>query len=289
MSINLDRSALILEGGGFRGVYTSGALRLFMDKSLYLPYVIGVSMGACNGANYVSRQPERSRIVNIHYVSDSRYMSYYRLFVKGELFGMPFIFDTLPRSLVPFDYDTFMESEQRCIVTVTDCHTGEALYYEKSEFGQDYHEILQASVSLPFVTKPVHYKGRILMDGGISDPIPIRKSIADGNTKNILILTRPKGYRKKRPRFLGLTHFRYPGYKGLCDAIATRHTRYNATMDFIDRLEDQGESFAIRPRTPLPVGRLERNKGRLYAAYDQGYHDAAECYAALCTYLRTEP
>ena len=112
-------------------------------------------MGACNGANYVSRQPERSRIVNIHYVNDSRYINYLRLLTKGELFGLRFIFDTLPHSLVPFDY--------------------------------------QASVSLPFITKPVRYNGRILMDGGISDPVPLRKSIKDGNARNVVILTRPKG------------------------------------------------------------------------------------------------
>ena len=282
------RKALILEGGGLRGIYTSGVLRYFADKGIFFPYVIGVSMGACNAANYVSRQPERNRIVSIRYVNDVRYLSYARLFIRGELFGMKFIFDTLPRSLVPFDFKTFMDSGVKCITVVTDCETGEALYFEKKELGENYLKILQASNSLPFVAKPVNYKGRILMDGGLAESIPIQKSIDDGNTKHVLVLTRPKGYRKKRPRFIRFASLIYPRYKGLCRALATRYVRYNETMDFIDQLEQHGNVFVIRPQSALTVGRAERNKGKLYAAYDQGYNDASACYKGLLSYLHLQ-
>jgi predicted patatin/cPLA2 family phospholipase len=283
--MDLGHAALILEGGGLRGIYTSGVLRFFMDRGITFPYVIGVSMGACNAANYVSRQPERNRIVSIRYVNDARYLSYARLFIRGELFGMKFIFDTLPRSVVPFDFTTFMENDVICITVVTDCETGEALYYEKKKLGEDYLKVLQASNSLPFVAKPVHYNGLILMDGGLSDAVPIKKSIDDGNEKNVLILTRPRGYRKKRPRFLRFASLRYHRYKGLLNALATRHATYNETMDFIDGLEQQGRVFVIRPRFALNVGRAERNKDRLYAAYDQGYRDASVCDAGLRSFL----
>ena len=285
--MDLEQAALVLEGGGLRGVYTSGVLRFFMDKGVCFPYVIGVSMGACNAANYVSRQPERNRIVCIRYVNDPRYISYSRLLMRGELFGMKFIFDTLPRSLVPFDFKTFMANDVRCLTVVTDCESGETLYYDKKELGEDYLKILQASNSLPFVAKPVHYDGRILMDGGLTDAVPIRKSIDDGNTRNVLILTRPKGYRKKRPRFIRFAALRYSRYKGLCEALACRHTRYNKTMDFIDQLEQRGEVLVIRPRLALNVGRAERNKDKLYAAYDKGYSDAATCYTGLRSYLNS--
>jgi predicted patatin/cPLA2 family phospholipase len=283
--MNLENGALILEGGGLRGIYTSGILRFFMDRGIFFPYVIGVSMGACNAANYVSRQPERNRIVNTRYVNDARYLSYWRLLKKGELFGMDFIFDTIPNSLVPFDFETFMESDVRCITTVIDCETGEALYYEKNEVGKDYFEVLRASTSLPFMAKPIHYKGRVLMDGGLADSIPIRKSLGDGNARHVLVLTRPKGYRKKPSRLARLAYVRYPKYGGLCDALASRHVKYNETLDLIDELEERGEVFVIRPELDLNVGRAERNKDRLYAAYDQGYADASERYAALSAYL----
>ena len=150
--MKIENTGLILEGGGLRGVYTSGVLRFFMEKGLYFPYVIGVSMGACNAANYISRQPERNRIVNIRYINDFRYISYCRLFLKGELFGMNFIFNTIPNVLVPFDYETFKKNITRCIIVVMDCRTGETLYFDKDELGEDYLWVLQASCSLPFIS-----------------------------------------------------------------------------------------------------------------------------------------
>ncbi|MCK5520381.1 MAG: patatin family protein [Candidatus Marinimicrobia bacterium] len=270
-----------------RGVYTAGVLRLFMDKGLYFSYVIGVSMGACNAANYISRQPERNKIVNIRYVKDYRFLSYRRLFFKGELFGMDFLFDTIPNSLVPFDMQTFLESEQVCITTVTDCGTGDAVYYEKRDLGADYLTVLRASASIPFAASPVHYKGRVLMDGGISDPIPILKSIKDGNTKNVIILTQPRDYRKKYSFFTRLVHLRYYKYPDFCKKFERRYALYNETLDAIDLLEKQNQVFVIRPGRDKAVGRTERDKEKLYALYDQGFSDASGCYDDLCLYLES--
>jgi len=283
--MDLNGSALILEGGGLRGVYTSGVLRLFMDRGLFFPYVIGVSMGACNAANYVSDQPERNRIVNTRYVNDSRYLSYRRLLRGGDLFGMDFIFDTIPNVLVPFDYETFSKSKTRCITVVTDCTTGQPIYFEKDDLGDDYLLVLQASTCLPFIAKPVRYNGLVLMDGGISDSIPIRKSISDGNTRHVLILTRPQGYRKKPSPTGKLARIRYPRLPGLSETLARRHAAYNETTDLIDKMERKGSVFVIRPRSDLPAGRIERNKDKLYATYDRGYQDAAQAYDGLCRYL----
>ena len=274
-----------MEGGGLRGLYTAGVLRFFMDRGLYLPYVIGVSMGACNAANYVARQPERNRIVNIRYVNDSRFLSYRRLLLKGELFGMDFIFDTIPNRLVPFDYQTFKASRQRFIITATDCETGMAVYYEKDKLGDDFLTVLRAGCSLPLVQKPVRYDGRILLDGGIADPVPLRKSMEDGNTRHVLVLTQPGDYRKKASAVAGLVRMGYRRFEKLCRAIETRHIQYNQTMDKIDRLEADGAVFVIRPSEPLAVKRAERNKGRLYEVYDRGYDDARARHAGLCSYL----
>jgi len=285
LAVDLKGSGLILEGGGLRGVYTSGGLRFFMDKGIFFPYVIGVSMGACNAANYVSRQPERNRIVNIRYVNDSRYLSYLRLLAGGELFGMDFIFDTIPNSLVPFDYETFRNSGIRCITVVTDCVTGEALYFEKNGLGEEYLPVLRASTCIPFVAKPVRFNGLILMDGGISDSVPIRRSIRDGNKKHVLILTRPKGYRKKPSHFTRMARIRYPRFPGLSRSLGRRHTEYNETMDWVDRMEESGEAFVIRPCSDLPAGRIERSKDKLYTTYDRGYEDAGKAFERLTRYL----
>ncbi|MFC1494520.1 patatin family protein [Thermodesulfobacteriota bacterium] len=284
--MDFEKTGLVLEGGGLRGVYTSGAIRFLMDKSISFPYVIGVSMGACNGANYISRQLDRNRIVNISFVNDSRYLSYKRLLFKGELFGMDFIFNTIPFSLVPFDQDTFFKNKAKYLIGVTDLKTGAPVYYEKDEFEDDYMEIFRATCSLPFVAKPVHYKERIIMDGGLADPVPIGKSMADGNKRNVLVLTRPGGYRKKfSPLHLLLARIGYPGFKGLHKNLANRHKRYNHAMDIIDELEKSGQALSIRPAEAIVAGRVERNKEKLYAAYNQGYEDASSCYEKLKSFL----
>jgi predicted patatin/cPLA2 family phospholipase len=284
--MNLKQTALVLEGGGMRGVYTAGVLRYFMDRNFYLPYVIGVSMGACNGANYVARQPERSRIVNIHYVRDSRFLSYLRLLFGGELFGMQFIFDTIPNKLVPFDYETFLGSAQQFFMTVFDCETGETVYFDKTGLNKsELMIIFQAGTSLPLVQKPVFYQGRVLMDGGIADAVPIQKSIRDGNQRHVIVLTQPKGYRKKPSKIAWLMRRRYSQYTGLARGMAERHIRYNETMELIDRLEAEGKVFVIRPGRALAVSRVERNSHKLYTVYNQGYAEAKACYDNLCSYL----
>ena len=285
--MDLTGTALILEGGGLRGNYTAGVLRFFMDQGLYYPYVIGVSIGACNGSNYVARQPERNRVVNTRYVRDPRFLSYRRLFAGGGLFGMDFVFGTIPLQLVPFDFERFFTSDQRHITTVTDCATGEPRYYEKDHLGRrDFLRILQAGCSLPLLQKPVRFDKCVLMDGGIADPIPLRKSMADGNTRHVLILTQPRGYRKQASPLTRLINLRYAHFPGLSRAFADRHRRYNETMQCIDDLERKRMVFTIRPATSLSVSRAERNKDKLYAIYDQGYNDATAHHAALTTYLK---
>lgn len=286
--MDLTKTGLVLEGGGLRGVYTSGVLKFFMDKNLNFPYVIGVSMGACNAANYISGQPERNRIVNISFVNDPRYLSYKRLWIKGELFGMDFIFNTLPNKLVPFDYETFKQSNKLCVTAVTDCHSGEAIYFEKSAVGDDYMTILQASSSLPFISKPVLCKGKVLMDGGLADSIPIRQSIHDGNSKNVIILTQPADYEKKPFRMTRLAKLKYPEYPGLCKALENRHFHYNKTLDFIRQLEQEHQVFVIRPQVKLSAGRIETNKSKLYSIYDQGYEDAKQYSSALFSFLNSD-
>jgi predicted patatin/cPLA2 family phospholipase len=245
-------------------------------------------MGACNAANYVSRQLGRNRIVNIKYINDERYLSFKKLLTTGELFQMGFIYNMLPKTLEPFDYETFYESKMKCIAVATDCKTGEALYYEKNDLGEDYMKVLQASSSLPFIAKPVKFRGKILMDGGMSDSIPVRKSMLDGNAKNVIILTQPEDYRKKPESGAKLARWRYPHFPGLCTALSNRHIEYNETVEYVAQLEKEGKAFVIRPKAALNTGRVERNQKKLYDVYDIGYKDAEECYEELVKFLNCD-
>ncbi|MGL4738917.1 MAG: patatin-like phospholipase family protein [Cellulosilyticaceae bacterium] len=276
---------LVLEGGGMRGSYTAGVLDLLLEKQVVFPYCVGVSAGACQGASYVSMQYERNLRINTTYAKDKRYISIGNLLKTGSLFGMEMLFDKIPNDLEPFDYETFAQSKTVFKVGTTDCNTGQAVYHTINDFRKEGYDTLKASSSLPLLAPIVHYEGMALLDGGIADPIPIGQSIADGNKKHVIVLTRHDGYEKKKTSILPLVKQRYKAYPALAEAMGKRHTRYNETLVTIRQLEAKGECFVIRPLQPLEVGRFENNPQKLRGLYEQGYREAAARYEALKQYL----
>jgi predicted patatin/cPLA2 family phospholipase len=283
----LNQVGLVLEGGGMRGVYTAGVLEYFLEQQLFFPYVIGVSAGACNAASYLSKQKGRNKTVTIQYASDPRYISWRNYFKNRQFFGMDFIFDEIPNQHVPYHYDVFYSSPSEFVVGTTDCLTGEPVYYKKQQYGKDLLKVLRASSSLPFIAPEIRYKDKILLDGGISDPIPIKKAQQDGFTKNIVILTRNRGYEKKSSKFHFLVDRKYPEYKGLQKALRNRYRIYNDTVAYLENEEMEGNVFIIRPIKPLKVGRMERNPQRLEELYNQGYEDAKSSVNNILKWVNT--
>lgn len=279
-------AGLVLEGGGMRGLYTAGVLDFFLEKELIFDYVIGVSAGASNAVSYISRQKGRNKMVNTAFLDDWRYMSIKNLIKNGSLFGMDFIFDEIPKKRVPFDYETFFNSPITFKIGVTDCNTGKPLYFDKSEMDKNF-TALRASISLPLVSPIVHFKGYHLLDGGITDPIPIRQAITNGYQKNVVVLTRNRGYRKKpisRPLRL-LLEKKYRAYPNLIAAMLNRYQIYNKTLLYIDQLEQKQQIAVIRPSKKITVSRFEKNADKLNDLYELGYHDAAEAYARIKTVI----
>ncbi|MCF6465339.1 patatin-like phospholipase family protein [Clostridium sp. Cult2] len=275
-----EKLGLVLEGGGMRGAYTSGVLGAFMDENIKFPYVIGVSAGANNGANFVAEQRERNKKVFVDYVSHKDY-SGFRHFIKGKsYFNMEFLFDTLPNQLIPFDYETFFDSPTIFKVCVTDVETGCPKYFEKSQskaYGKEFmNKILRASSSLPIISPPVEINGKLYFDGGITDSIPIEKSIEDGNPYNVVVLTRNRDYIKKEQK-LGIYSKHYlKKYPKIMKAIENRHIKYNITLETIDKLEREGYIFVFRPIASLMVDRLEKDTSKLNSLYNQGYTETLE-------------
>lgn len=276
-------AGLILEGGGMRGLYTAGVLEYFMEQNLYFPYNIGVSAGACMAASYLSRQKGRNKKVNLGYIEDKRYISFSNYIKKREVFGMDFIFDEIPNQLVPFDLDTFHKNSEEFVIVTTDCETGEPVYYDKTNHGDDLILLLRASSSLPFVASSVKYKGRHLLDGGIVDPIPIKKAQQDGFEKNVIILTKPKGYYKRPSKLTSL--LKYKKHPKINDLLGIRDKHYNETLQYIDEQEKLGNAYVIRPSKALSVGRMERKKERLEELYELGWNDAKKHFAMLKQFL----
>ncbi|WP_413379292.1 patatin-like phospholipase family protein [Alkalihalobacillus sp. 1P02AB] len=282
------QAGLVLEGGGSRGVFTAGVLKLLMDEEIYLPYVIGVSAGACSGSSYISRQKDRNRAVNMDFLDHAEYLSFRNYVKKRELFGMDFLFERLPNELAPYDFDAYSQAEEEFVVGTTDCMTGESVYYKKSEkhAPKDLLTILRASSSLPFVAPVVPFDERILMDGGISDPIPIKQSVREGNTKNVVVLTQNRDYIKKPQSFGWYFRKKYRIYPGLINAVAKRHHVYNETLQYIREEEKKGNIFVISPIEKLEVGRVERSREKLMHLYEQGQYEAKQLVPALKEFLK---
>lgn len=277
-------ASLILEGGGMRGIYTAGVLDFFMDNEMLFSKVYGVSAGSCHAVSYLSGQKGRAFRISTEYLDDSRYCSVKSLLTTGDLFGVKMCYDLIPNELDPYDYDAFSRYKGDFYAVVTNCRNGCAEYLSVKDMRHDITAI-RASSSLPLMSKMVKYHGQKYLDGGIADSIPIEKSIADGNLKNIVVLTREKGYRKKRTSATPVMALRYITRPNLVRATDTRHLRYNHALDTIETLEEQGKIIVIRPSEKPNVGRTEKNHEKLKALYEVGYNDAKAKYEEIMKYV----
>jgi len=266
-----QQTGLVLEGGGMRAVFTAGVLDSFMDRNIWFPYTIGVSAGASNGISYVSRQPGRSRYSNIDLMQKRDYIGLSH-FLRGKGYiDMDFLFYEYPEKYYPLDYDAYFKAKERFVMVASNCLTGKAEYFEEKENKDRLVDICCASCTLP-VMCPVHYvDGVPMVDGGVCDAIPVRRAMSDGFPKNVIILTRNKGYRKADKDFY-LPGFIYRKYPAIREQLKKRYRNYNEVLDYIDDLEKGGKAYVIRPQQPIQVGRTDKNIIRLTALYDEGYY-----------------
>lgn len=269
MKIN-GKTGLVLEGGGMRGVFTSGVLDAFMKHDLYFRYIVAVSAGACNGMSYVSRQPRRARISNIDYLARYKYIGIRHLVTQGCIFDRELLYDKFPNQLLPFDFEEYFKHAKGFEMVTTNCLTGKAMYLSETSDRQRSLDIVRASSSLPYVSKIVTVDGIPMLDGGIIDSIPINRAIETGHEHNVVILTRNKGWRdtgkdRKVPAFI------YKNYPRLRVALSHRHAVYNQQIDLIDRLEAEGKITCIRPIRPMEVGRIENDVEKLERLYEEGF------------------
>lgn len=283
----MNSTGLVLEGGGMKGVYTAGVLEYFMENELYFPYVIGVSAGAGAGASYISRQKGRNKKVNIDFIKDPRFLSWSNFYRRRELFGMDFIFDEIPNRIVPFDYHSFLNSQEKFVVGTTDSITGEPVYFTKEEDGKDMLKIIRASSSLPLLAPAVYFKNRMLLDGGIADPIPIKKAEQDGFNKNVVIMTKPEGFLRKPSRFPRLIRMLYRRYPAVGHILTARWKLYNDTLAYLAKQQIEEKTFVIQPSLDLEISRIERDKEKLNRLYELGYKDAKKHETKLYEFLST--
>jgi len=284
MAEMMYEAGLILEGGGFKGAYTTGVLDYFLEKEVAFTSCYGVSAGAIHMCSYLAGQKGRGLRTSTDYLDDKRYCGMYSLLTTGDYFGVDFCYREVLTKLDPIDNDAFLKQHSKAYAVMTNIESGKPRYYQIKDLYKDVVAV-QASSSLPLLSRNVMIDGKPYLDGGISDSIPIRKSIRDGNLKNVVILTKEDGYVRQKSSMLGLMKIKYSKYPELYERMAKRHRVYNKTMGFVEEERKAGRAFVIRPKQPLNIGRIEKNAEKLRQIYRIGYEDAKASYPQMLEFL----
>ncbi|MBR3737701.1 MAG: patatin family protein [Eubacterium sp.] len=260
---------LVLEGGGSRGVYTSGVLDVFIENGIEFPYVIGVSAGSCNGASFLGKCARRQHDITINYINDKRYMGWRHFISGGEYLNYDWIFGELSYDIMPLNQEEFEKSGAVYCCVVANAKTGKPEYlYPKTLRPRGCPEI-RASCALPFFTKGCEIGGELYFDGGLVDSIPLERALEDGCEKAVVILTQFKDYVKQpvNPRFTKLISRKYPN---VAAAVENRHNVYNAQLEYVHKMEEEGRALVIQPLVDLDCPTLEKNKAKLESIYQLG-------------------
>lgn len=268
-----EMKGLVLEGGGFRGMYTCGVIDVFMENGICFDEVVGVSAGAAFGCNIKSKQIGRALRYNKRFCRDSRYSGLKSFIKTGDLYNKEFAYGIVPTILDPFDTKTFRENPLKFTVVCTDIHTGNPVYHEIQNGDATDIEWIRASASIPIVSKPVKLDGYELLDGGVSDSIPVNWML-ERSDKTVIVLTRDKSYHKEPMKYIHLLKKAFKEYPNLQKALENRYIVYNKTLDEIEQLEREGKVFVIRPSKPIACAMIEKDPDHLQEIYDIGRRDA---------------
>lgn len=283
----MDNSCLVLEGGGLRGAFTAGVLEFLLENKIHFGHIVGVSAGACVGASYVSKQFGRNRKVNVELPSDKRYMGFRHLVAKGSYFNMDFIFNQIPNRLAPFDESAFFQNPARFDIVATSFESGEPVIFSKeiqAEIGLS--KALVASSSIPLISKPVNINEKFYFDGGVADSIPVRYALTQ-NEKAVVILTRPRGYRKEKLKNEFLFKMAFQEHPEFLKAILARSENYNQSLEYCEQMEQEGKVLILAPSADYSVSRIEKSYGKREALYNHGYQymrdrlDELKCFLKL--------
>ena len=275
-----DKSALVLEGGGMRGVFTCGVLDYLMDNKIIFPYSVGVSAGACNGLSYMSHQRGRGKYSNIDLLAKYKYIGIRPLLKKRGLIDQQLLFHRFPDRILPYNYKAYAENPGRFEMVTTDCVSGKPCYWEEKYDEKRIIDIVKASSSLPYACPIIHVDGKPMLDGGIVDSIPLQRAFDQGYENCVVVLTRNKGYRKSDKEVM-VPRFIYKEYPRLRVALRNRYKVYNEQLELVERLEDEGKIKVIRPLKPIVVDRMETNVRKLTDLYEEGYECAKRMFEAI--------
>ena len=264
------KKGLILEGGAMRGLFTAGIIDVMMEHDVWPDGLVGVSAGAAFGCNYKSRQPGRAIRYNKRFARDSRYSGLRSLLTTGDYFNAAFGYHVIPRQYDVLDNAAFSQNPMEFVAVCTDVETGQPIYKRLTEATDTTYDYIRASASMPLCSKVVCLEGHKLLDGGVSDSIPLEWAEHNGYERNVVILTQPLGYRKTHTRLMPLMRIGLRRYPRMIEAMDRRYLMYNRQLDYVGQAEREGRCLVIRPDAKLPIGHVCHNPEQMEHVYQIG-------------------
>ena len=259
-----------MEGGALRGLFTAGILDVLMENGVRFDGLVGVSAGAAFGCNYKSGQAGRVIRYNKRFAHEWRYCSWRSWIATGDLFGGEFCYHKMPDELDVFDKETFDSNPMEYYAVCTDVETGEAVYKRLMKCSPETYEYIRASASMPMVSNIVEVGGRKLLDGGVTDSIPLRFFQQQGYERNLVILTQPADYQKQHNRLMPILRLWLHRYPKMIEALDKRHEMYNQQLEYVREEERKGNTYVIRPPQKLVIGHISHDENEMQGVYQMG-------------------
>lgn len=282
------KRGLVLEGGAFRGLFTSGIIDVMMAHDVWPDGLIGVSAGAAFGCNYKSRQMGRAIRYNKAYAHDPRYSGIRSLLTTGDYFNAQFAYHTMPRQLDVFDNEAFNANPMQFYAVCTDVETGKAVYKHLEQASDTTYDWIRASASMPLVSRVIDLEGYKLLDGGVADSIPLAYFESIGYDRNVVILTQPEGYQKEHNKLMPLLRLSLRKYPKMIEALDQRHLMYNRQLDYVSEAEREGRCLVIRPKEHLPIGHISHNPDEMQRVYDMGREEGERRIADIIRFYNEQ-
>lgn len=282
------KRGLVLEGGAFRGLFTSGIIDVMMAHDVWPDGLIGVSAGAAFGCNYKSRQAGRAIRYNKAYAHDPRYSGIRSLLTTGDYFNAQFAYHTMPRQLDVFDNEAFNANPMQFYAVCTDVETGKAVYKHLEQASDTTYDWIRASASMPLVSRVIDLEGYKLLDGGVADSIPLAYFESIGYDRNVVILTQPEGYLKEHNKLMPLLRLSLRKYPKMIEALDQRHLMYNRQLDYVSEAEREGRCLVIRPKEHLPIGHISHNPDEMQRVYDMGREEGEHRIADIIRFYNEQ-